>query len=202
MPRKPRTETRGEIHHVLNRGNHRATLFHDETDYSVFLDTLKETKAQIPIRIYAFATMSNHFHLVVQPNDIDTLSRFIHRWMTKHAARRKLRHGGGGHIWQGRFKAFPIQGDEHFLTVVRYVLLNPVRAGLVQTPKEYLWSSMNHQELIDRWPVPKPHTHDWLERPIHPSELKALRTSVNRQIAFGSPAYPSPPPGTGPFKKG
>ncbi len=213
MPRRPRGELRGEIHHVLNRGNNRQTVFHDELDHTRFIDAMKAAKARVPIRVFGFTTMANHFHAVIQPRDIDTLSRFIHAWMSAHAQKHNRRHQSPGHIWQGRFRAFPVQGDQHFLAVMKYVLLNPVRAGLVQDPYEYPWSSLYHAEVTDPWPVPVPTIKGWLREPLDPKNLDAIRNSVNRQLPFGDTTWtkrtatamglPSPPPRRGrPPKKG
>jgi len=180
---------RGEIHHILNRGNNRETVFHDETDHTHFILAMKAAKTRVPIRMYGFTTMSNHFHAVVQPNDIDTLSRFVHAWMSAHAPKHNRRYSASGHIWQGRFKAFPVQGDDHFLTIMKYVLLNPVRAGIVDDPLGYPWSSISHRDIVDAWPVPIPNLFDWLRDPIEPARLDSIRSSVNRQLPFGDTAW-------------
>ncbi len=189
MPRRPRGELRGEIHHILNRGNNREIVFHDETDHSRFILAMKEAKTRVPIRVYSFTTMSNHFHAVVQPRDIDTLSRFVHAWMSGHAQKHNCRYRLPGHIWQGRFKAFPVEGDSHFLTVMKYVLLNPVRAGIVANPRDYPWSSLNHRDIVDPWPMPVLDLDEWLRAPLEPKLLEAIRNSVNRQLPFGDTAW-------------
>jgi REP-associated tyrosine transposase len=134
MPRIPRSDLQGTIFHVLNRGNARATVFHKDADYRAFINLLRIAKQRVPVKLYAFCILSNHFHAVVESGDVNTLSRFMHRWLNTHVRRYHRHYGTSGHIWQGRFKSFPIQCDEHFLTVARYVLRNPVRAMLVLHP--------------------------------------------------------------------
>jgi putative transposase len=189
MPRRPRGELRGEIHHVLNRGNNRQAVFHDERDHREFIQAMRNAKARIPIEIYSFTTMSNHFHAVMRPRDIDTLSRFVHAWLSDHASKHNRRYDLPGHIWQGRFKAFPVAGDDHFLTVMKYVLQNPVRAGLVANARDYPWSSLNHRAITDPWPLPVADIDAWLGDPVDPRALESLRNSVNRQLPFGTTAW-------------
>ncbi len=189
MPRRPRGELRGEVHHLLNRGNNRQTLFHKDSDYRCLVECMRVAKVKVPVRIFAFVIMSNHFHLVAQSKDIDTLSRFMHTWMTTHRARYRLDNEGSGHIWQDRFRAFPVQGDGHFLTVARYVLQNPVRANLVENAFDYPWTSLRHPNLIDAWPVAVPSLRSWLAEPTPADRLSDLRTSVRRQLPYGDSAW-------------
>ena len=189
MPRRPRGELRGEIHHVLNRGNNRETVFHDRSDHEGFISAMKEAKGKVPIRIFSFTNMSNHFHAVLRPNDIDTLSRFVHTWMSIHASKHNRRYATPGHIWQDRFKAFPIEGDSHFLTVIKYVLHNPIRAGIVKEPSDYPWSSLSHPDLTDEWPLAPPNLTQWLREPLPSAALDQLRKSVNKQLPYGSTAW-------------
>lgn len=111
-------------------------------------------------------------------------------WLTSHVRRYHQHYRGHGHVWQGRFKSFPIQLDVHLLTVLRYVLRNPVRAGLVTGPYEWPWSSLQHPTLVDPSPVEMPENwSQWLEEPLLDQELVAIRTCVNRQAPFGIPGW-------------
>ncbi|BFU92124.1 MAG: hypothetical protein NTAFB01_33110 [Nitrospira sp.] len=127
MPRIPRGSSAGYAYHVLNRGNGGATVFHKDADYAAFLDLLGTAKVRHPIKIFGFCLMPNHFHLVIAPKIGDGLSPFMQWWLTSHVRRYHRHYRSHGHVWQGRFKSFPIQQDGHLLTV----LLNPVRANLV-----------------------------------------------------------------------
>lgn len=189
MPRRPRGELRGAIHHILNRGNNRATLFHNDGDFRAFIDAIWEARQSVPTRIYEFTIMSNHFHAIVEPNDIDTLSRFAHRLLGSHGNRYNIAQRRSGHIWEGRFKNFPVQNDEHFLTVARYILRNPIRAGLVARAADYPWSGLAFSKKLDAWPVPKPPDPAWLDHPLSAEELKSIRQCVQHQIPFGGVSW-------------
>jgi len=171
----------------MNRSNRRTEVFHGSGDYEVFLELLASAKARFRVKLFAFCLMPNHFHLVLEPSTQTALSRFMQWLLTSHVRRYHRRYQGSGHVWQGRFKSFPIQRDEHLLVVLRYVVQNPVRAGLVGSPGEWTWSSLQRVELADPCPV-----NSWVEwstaveEPLPVQEIKALRESVNRQRPFGS----------------
>ncbi|MDH5253901.1 MAG: transposase [Nitrospira sp.] len=190
MPRIPRGQAAGHAYHVLNRGNGGATVFHKDADYAAFLELLSTAKARHPLKIFGFCLMPTHFHLVVAPTAIDALSPLMQWWMTSHVRRYHRYYHSHGHVWQGRFKSFPIQQDAHLLTVLRYVLRNPVRAGLVDHVRDWPWSSLRFPHLTDPLPVetPRQWTH-WINQPLFEHELIALRTCVNRQQPFGTAAW-------------
>jgi putative transposase len=144
MPRVGRAAAGGVIYHVLNRGNGRQRLFHKPQDYDAFVRLLAEVKEALPVRVLSYCLMPNHWHLVLWPHRDGELSRFILRLATAHV-RRHFAHyhnTSGGHLYQGRFKSFPVQEDRHFLTVCRYVEANPIRANLVKRAEEWKWSSL------------------------------------------------------------
>ena len=114
-------------------------VFHKDDDYAAFLKLLAEASERIRMRLLAYCLMPNHFHLVLQPFDDDDLSRWM-QWLTTSHVRRYHRHyDSSGHVWQGRFKAFPIEADEHLPTVLRYVERNPVRAKSIPIRKAERW---------------------------------------------------------------
>jgi putative transposase len=187
MPRIPRGYSAGHAYHVLNRGHGGATVFHQDGDYAAFLELLGEANARHPIKRFGFCLMPNHFHLVVAPTTVDGLSPFMQWWMTSHVRRSHRHHRRHGHVWQGRFQSVPIQQDGYLLTVVRYVLLNPVRAKLVERAQDWTWSSLHHPHLIDPLPIPGPAEEPVaLDQPLSDSEVTTLRTCVNRHQPFGS----------------
>ena len=187
MPRIPRGQAAGHAYHVLNRGNGGAPVFHKDADYAAFLELLRAAKARHPLKIFGFCLMPNHFHLVVAPTALDALSPFMHWWMTSHVRRYHTHYRSHGHVWQGRFKSFPIQRDGHLLTVLRYVLRNPVRAGLVAQAMDWPWSSLKFPHLTDPLPVEIPRNwRHWIDQPLFEHELTALRICVNRQQPFGT----------------
>jgi len=186
MPRIPRGQLDGHAFHVLNRGNGRSTIFHKDADFRAFIEILAEAKTRVSVRTAAFCVLPNHFHLVVAPTPHADISAFMHWWLTTRVRRYHRHYGSSGHVWRGRFKSFPIQTDDHFLTVVRYVLQNPVRARLATQVDDWPWSSLRFPALLVAWPVPQPEGIDWLQSPLAEAELERLRTSVQRQTPSGA----------------
>jgi putative transposase len=197
MPRRARQLIGGEVYHVLNRAVARIELFHRDQDYQAFLDVLRESYARTPsVRVLSFCVMPNHWHMVLWPQENDILSDFMF-WLTMtHVQRWRTAHHtiGYGPLYQGRFKAFPVQSDEHFLAVCRYVERNPLRAGLVTDASVWRWGSLwmrQHGEdgcrnLLSAWPVERP--RDWLEWVASPqsvAEEEALQTSISRNRPYG-----------------
>jgi len=132
MPRTARHAPGGLVYHVLNRANGRLRLFKKDEDFLAFEQVLLLAHKKVPIRILDWCLMGNHWHLVLWPEEDGELTAFM-RWLTlTHAQRWKHAHDavGHGHLYQGRFKSFPIEQDEHLLTVLRYVDRNAVRAKL------------------------------------------------------------------------
>ena len=189
------------VYHVLNRGNGRSAIFRKEADYSAFERILGEALEHVPgMRLLAYCLLPNHWHLVLWPQHDGELSDFGH-WLTLTHTQRwhaHYRHVGMGHLYQGRFKSFPISEDEHFLQVCRYVERNAVRAGLVRRAEAWRWCSLWARQqalrpekwLLSPWPLPVP--GDWVQevnRAQTETELEALRRSVQRGQPFGDEAW-------------
>ena len=142
MPRKARVLVPNCPHHIVQRGHNRKAVFLDDQDYSYYLENLKEWKTELGIKLYAWCLMTNHIHLVVEPgNDAMTLSHLMKRVNGRQTAYVNKLEGRSGSLWQGRYKASPIQQENYLLCCCRYVELNPVRAGMVSHAKDYPWSS-------------------------------------------------------------
>lgn len=180
-------------YHVLNRGNGRAEVFHKDDDYAAFLKLMVAANERLPLRILGYVLLPNHFHLVLWPKRDGDLSRWMQWLLTSHVRRYHRHYHGSGHVWQGRFKAFPIEQDEHLLSVLRYVERNPLRANLVQRAEAWPWSSLawrpmrRRPELLADWPVPSP--RNWLalvNTPQTEAELAALRQSIARGTPCGN----------------
>lgn len=197
MPRTARAVRAGDCYHVLNRGNARQAIFHKPGDYDAFCRVLAEGLSAHPVDLFAWCLMPNHWHLLLRPRTDDALGRLM-AWVGVTHVRRHHEHyhtRGGGHLYQGRFKAFPVQGDAHFLTVARYVEANPLRAGLVARAEAWPWSSLGaaagaHGLALAPWPVPRP--GDWCERvnaALPPEVMADLRAGVNRGRPFGDPQW-------------
>jgi len=190
MPRTARADAADICYHVINRGNNRAPVFADDEDYRAFIALMADTQAQLDARPLAFCLMPNHVHLVLWPRRAGALGRWMQRLLTAHVRRHHARHGTSGHLWQGRFKAFPIQHDDHLLTVLRYVERNPVRAKLVTRVAAWPWSSARRGGRPD-WlaPPPVPRPRDWdqlVDAALSSAELAAVRHAVTRGTPFGT----------------
>ena len=162
MPRTARASVGGMCYHVLNRGNGQAKVFHKDADFAAFIKLMAEANERLPLRILGYALMPNHFHLVLWPRGDRDLSCWMQWLLTSHVRRYHRHYQGSGHVWQGRFKAFPIERDEHLLTVLRYAERNPLRAKLVRRAEAWAWSSLSWRptdecpQLLSTWPVPRP----------------------------------------------
>src|SRR5277367_3551182 len=141
MPRAARDSPGGYCYHVMNRGNDRRVVFRKQGDFDAFVKLLAQAGERSDVRLLAFCLMPNHFHLVLWPRRDGDLSDYMMWLTTAHVRRYHQHYHSSGHVWQGRFRAFPIQKDEHLLTVHRYVERNPVRAGLVGRAEDWRWSS-------------------------------------------------------------
>jgi putative transposase len=119
-------------------------------DYEAFVRLFDQAHERCPMRLLAWCLMPNHFHLVLWPREDGDISRWMQWLLTTHVRRYHEQHRTTGHVWQGRFKAFPIQQDEHLLTVLRYVERNPLRAGLVAGVGDWPWCSLRLNEQPDR----------------------------------------------------
>lgn len=196
MPSRPRLAAGAVAYHVLNRRVGRLTLFDQPSDYAAFEKILAEAAAATPVRIAAYCPMPTHWHLLLWPRRDGELSEVL-RWITvTHTQRWHAHHqtAGTGPVYQGRFKSFPVQTDEHFLTVARYVERNALRAKLVRRAEEWQWGSLWRRTRgepkatawLSAWPVEPP--RDWVgrvNRPQTAAELDALRTCVQRGRPFG-----------------
>ncbi len=197
MPRVPRIAVGGVVYHVLNRANGRAQIFKRPGDYAAFEKVMAEAQDRVPMRVLAYCLMPNHWHMVLHPDGDGDLSRHL-AWLTRtHSLRWHAFQGmhGCGHLYQGRFKSFPVQSDRYFLTVCRYVERNPLRAGLVTRAEDWRWGSLWCRErstveataLLSEWPVPRPDGWlDFVNQPLNGEELAALRLCARRGRPYGS----------------
>jgi putative transposase len=187
------------VFHVLNRRVGRRTLFAKDGDYLAFLKVLEETLRIRSMRVCAYCIMPNHWHFVLWPERDGDLSAFLQQLTNTHVKRWKKHHGetGYGHLYQGRYKAFPVQTDHYFYQVVRYVERNPQRANLIARAESWPWSSLGRAAredpafpILSDWPLPRP--VDWLEivrQAQSEAELQAVRRCVNRGCPFGRPDW-------------
>jgi len=197
MPRRTQAGSAGLIFHVTNRGVRRLRLFDDVDDYRVFVGCVSEALERVPLDLYAFCVMPNHFHLIVRPTADADLTHFMRLMTLRHSKRWHRRRGsrGGGAVYQGRYRAFPIETERYFYAACRYVEANPLRAKLVQRAEDWPWSSF-HQRVkncqllrLSTWPILPP--ADWADRvnAVSHEETCRLRASSRSNLPLGGEAW-------------
>jgi putative transposase len=194
MPRIARIAAGGMIQHVLNRGNGRMRLFHKPEDYQAFVKLLGQANDRVPgMRLLGYCLMPNHWHLALWPREDGELARYM-SWLSNTHVRRRRQHWhsvGQGHVYQGRYKSFLVQEDDYFLTLMRYIEANPVRAGMVKRAEDWRWSSLGVRVAKDAprladWPVTRPRQWSWrVNQSLQEVELNAIRTSIKRGRPLG-----------------
>lgn len=140
MARLPRISAEHYFYHVFSRGNNREPVFFESKDYERFLNNLDRYQSLYGYRLYAYCLLPNHFHLLLRPKKAE-LSTFMQTLMTAYSMYLNKRYNRVGHVFQGRFKSILVEKDPYLLEVLRYIHLNPVRAGLVDRADMYPWSS-------------------------------------------------------------
>ncbi len=180
----------------MNRGNCRMKIFGKAADYLAFLKLMEEGRRRTGMRILGYCLMPNHWHMVLWPARAADLSAFIGWVSSTHVRRwREHRHNvGEGHLYQGRFKSFPVQQGPALYRVLRYVEGNPRRANKVEKAEAWPYSSLyagerkpEHRVELAAWPVRRP--EDWIaqaNRVIEEAELNRLRLHVARGRPFGT----------------
>ena len=200
MARRARAAAGGVIYHVINRGNCRMPVFTKPADFAAFVKLLREGCERVPgMRVLAYSLLRNHWHLVLWPRGDGDLARFMGWVGTTHVRRWRQHRGsvGEGHLYQGRYKSFPVQRDGHLLAVLRYVEANPVRAKAVRRARDWAYGSFaarlaggDEAGWMAEWPVERP--ADWeaeLDAAQDPATLDRLRVSVARGRPYGSAAW-------------
>lgn len=200
MPRTARHAPKCLVYHALNRAVARLPLFRTDGDYEAFERVMREAHDKFPLEILAYCVMPNHWHFVLRPLEDGQLTAFLRCVAHTHTMRWHAHHhtSGTGHLYQGRFKAFPVDDDTHFYSVVRYVERNALRGGLVPQAEAWRWCSLWRREsgdsearaLLARWPVPRPRA--WVQHantPQSEAELTAVRQAVRRSSPFGEPDW-------------
>lgn len=185
------------LYHVLNRANGRARIFRTSRDYRAFEEVILEARQRVEMRILAYIVMPNHWHFILWPHNDGDLTEFVGWLSLTHTQRLHAFRGttGSGHVYQGRFKSFPIQVDSHFLSVCRYIERNPLRAGAVERAEDWRWGSLwrrengttEEEELLSAWPVVLPTRWPSLvNTPQTDAEVAALRRCIRRGRPYGS----------------
>src|SRR5438876_5902940 len=195
MPRVGRQPVGDVIYHVINRGNGRQRIFRKPEDYDAFVALLPWASQRVPMRILGYCLMPNHWHVVLWPKNDGDLSRFMLRLTTTHVVRYRSHYHqrAAGHLYQGRFKSFPVEADDYFLTLMRYVEANAVRAGLAERARDWRWSSFAQRRrakdnFLHAWPVDRPGGWEGLlDDPMDAKTLAGIRENQVRGRPFGAP---------------
>jgi putative transposase len=158
MPRHPRVHAEGLLYHVMARGNDGQKIFLSQSDYQAFIEALRTVRQRYPFSLYAYVLMSNHFHLLLEVDQVPT-ARILQSLLTGYVRRFNKIHHRRGHLFEGRYKAIVCDRDSYLLELVRYIHLNPVRAAMVKRPSQWQWSGhceylgKEKRGLIDSGPV-------------------------------------------------
>lgn len=196
MPRRKRKNFGNIVYHALNRANGRLRIFKKDGDFEAFERILGEGLERVSMRLLGYCLMGNHWHLLLWPREDGDLSTFT-QWVTMtHSQRWHAAHGtaGMGHLYQGRFKSFPVQSSEYYLTVLRYIESNPLRAELVESSADWQWSSLAIRQGIEKdglslhaGPIPLP--DKWLglvDLLPNEADLEKLENCIRRGSPYGS----------------
>jgi len=200
MPRSPRADEAGGLYHALNRGNLRADIFMKEADFAAFERILFEGLEIHEVELFSYQLMPNHYHLVLRPLVDGEMSRFIGWVGGTHTMRYHAHYqtSGMGHVYQQRYKSFPIQDDEHFFVVCRYVERNALRAKLVKRAEDWRWGSLwrwlqkpePDPNLLSPWPLPRlPRWTARINECLTKEELDAVRLSAQRGKPLGDEGW-------------
>lgn len=196
MARQPRIDLGGYVYHVINRTSGRVPIFKTKTDFLMFEEVLEQSKEKYGMRILSYSIMPNHFHFALYPEQDGEIQKFM-GWLTKtHTQRWHVAHStvGHGHLYQGRYKSFIVNTDEYYLTLMKYIEQNPLRAGLVKKAEDWQWGSLHRrshgtlqqQKLLCPWVVDEPndYMHD-VNVLLNKNELEEVRGSIVKGSPLG-----------------
>ena len=141
MPRRRRLVIPELPHHVIQRGNNRAVMFDTEEDYGFYYAELRRAARKAEVAVHAYVLMTTHVHLIATPRTLTALGKAMHLLGSRYATYRNQRHATTGGRFDGRYRSSVIDSNTYFYTCLRYVEMNPVRAGMVSTPRAHRWSS-------------------------------------------------------------
>ncbi len=206
MPRKARLLVPNCPHHIVQRGHNRNTVFVADDDYQFYLENLFEWKIKLGIKIYAWCLMTNHVHLIVEPgDDAKTISELMKRLAGRQSTLVNKLEKRSGSLWDGRFKASPIQRDEYRLPCLRYVEMNPMRANMVAGLRQYRWSSYRERmglgnkhrldldptflSLAENKDACRVRYKEYIKMGITGKEIKLLRAALQRNRLTGNDRF-------------
>ena len=177
MAQRLRISFAGAVFHVTSRGNNREKIFLDEDDFERYRFLLRKYHAKHNFKLYAYALMPNHVHLLIQTSTTASISKIMHAINTSYAMYFNSKHDHTGHVWQGRFHSSIIDTENYLLEVMRYMDLNPVRASISKRPENYDWTSYRRYAEGKRDDLLDPH-----ELYLNISKRNAQRQQVYREF--------------------
>ena len=205
MARLPRLNLPGIPQHVIQRGNNRQVSFFRNEDFAVYLDKLKRYSKEYKVSVHSYVLMTNHVHLLMTPETergVSQLMQSLGRYYVRYI---NQTHQRTGTLWEGRYKSTLVDSDNYFLTVSRYIELNPVRAGMVEHPAEYPWSSYQYNALGKPIELITPHClyqglaktektrqkryTALFDKMIPEHRLEEIRHSINRAWVLGDGGF-------------
>lgn len=205
MARHPRFVIPGQPQHIIQRGNNRSVIFVADEDYQFYLDKLKQACDKYQCDIHAYVLMTNHVHLLMTPhmeNGIGKVMQSLGRYYVQYF---NYQYQRTGTLWEGRYKATLLDSEQYLLICSRYIELNPVRAGMVKLPEEYLWSSYRANALGEANKLLVPHSvyqglgRDDAERynryralfkhHINENALSEIREATNKSWVLGNDSF-------------
>jgi putative transposase len=205
MARLPRLTVPGYPHHLIQRGNNRQAIFAADGDYEILLAMLEENARRLQVEVHAYVLMTNHFHLLATPAAQDGLPLLMQAVGRGYVRYFNQRQGRTGTLWEGRYRSTLIEADRHLLACMAYMDLNPVRAGIAPSPRDYPWSSHRHYVGLRNEKLVTPHSLYWslgntpfareaayaelVDAGVSDQQRQALTDSALRGWALGSPDY-------------
>ena len=173
MPRQARKKSESGIYHIMLRGINQQQIYEDAEDYQKFIEILKGCQVLSGFKLYAYCLMGNHVHILLKPQE-ETLEQVLKRIGGRYVYWYNTKYCRTGHLFQDRFKSEPVEDNTYFLTVLRYIHQNPIKAGICKKTSDYLYSSYN--EYIDR---NGPLDYDFVYRLISEEEFEAYHNHLN-----------------------
>ena len=210
MGRYARRAIVGTPYHILNRGNNRQAIFFNDEDYAFFLDVMSQAKQKYSCRIYSYVLMTNHFHLLAATDAKgEDLAKFMKHVSQRHGQYINRLQKRSGTLFEGRFKSSAVSTDQYMLACNRYIEMNPVRAGIVEKPEEYRYSSYRAKigmgsgvsSILDADPCylglgdtdkqRQQKYRDFVQRcvRVHNEEWENIRKSIQRNWAYGNSGF-------------
>lgn len=205
MARLPRYVLPGQPQHVIQRGNNRCPVFHDDNDYRWFHHYLHQASVRAGCHIHAYVFMTNHIHLLLTPDTDTSIAKTMQSVGGRYVRFFNTKYRRTGTLWEGRYRATLIDTENYLFTCSRYIELNPVRAGIVTQPGDYPWSSYHANALGKRDPLVVPHQRylaldndsqrrqsayrGLFSRHIDDRSLKDIRYATQKGWALGSDGF-------------